>query len=152
MLFRFPLLIVCMFDPFFKKKIAIWHWRRKHIIPWEHSYLSNSFFTFHYVSASWGRQDLTSVDHILFALSDFRTCLKACVVSRDTLARSALSDVLLTFSGSFVCAWTRWRCYADSVATLGIAPFSLVTDSYEQGYWFESLTMGFCHWLSLLYL
>ena len=79
--------------PFFlKKKIAIWHMERKHIIPWEHSYLSNRFFTSHYVSASWVRQDLTSVDQILFALSDFRTCLKACVVSRDTLTRSTLSE------------------------------------------------------------
>ena len=44
------------------------------------------------------------MDQILFALSELRTCLKACVVSRDTLARSALTDVLQTFSGSFVCA------------------------------------------------
>ena len=44
------------------------------------------------------------MNQILFALSDFRTCLKACVVSRDTLARSTLNDVLLTFSGSFVYA------------------------------------------------
>ena len=44
------------------------------------------------------------MDQILFALSDVRTCLKACVVSRDTLTRSTLSDVLLTFSGSFVYA------------------------------------------------
>ena len=144
MLFRFPLLIVCMFDPFLKKKIAIWHMERKHIIPWEHSYLSNRFFTSHYVSASWVRQDLTSVDQILFALSDFRTFLKACVVSRDTLTRSTLNDVLLTFSGSFVYAWTRCGCYTRSVATLGIASFSLLTDSHEQGYWFESLTMDFC--------
>ena len=28
MLFRFPLLIVCMFDPFFKTKIVIWHRER----------------------------------------------------------------------------------------------------------------------------
>ena len=151
MLFRFPLLIVCMFDPF-KKKIAIWHRERKHIIPWEHSYLSNRFFIFHYASetmATWGRQDLTSVDQILFALLELRTCLKACVVSRDTLARSALSDLLLTFSGWFVCAWTRCGCYTHSVATLGIAPFSLVTDFYERGYWFKSWTMDSCQWLSL---
>ena len=44
------------------------------------------------------------MDQILFALSDFWKCLKACVVSRDTLTRSTLSDVLLTFSGSFVYA------------------------------------------------
>ena len=92
------------------------------------------------------------MDQILFALSELRTCLKACVVSRDTLALSALTDVLLTFSGSFVCARTRCGCYTHSVATLGITPFSLVTDSYEQGYWFESLAVDFCHRLSLLYL
>ena len=152
MLFRFPLLIVCMFDPFLKKKIAVWHMEGNISFHENIRTYQIDIFTFHYVSASWVRQDLTSVDQILFALSDFRTCLKACVVSRDTLTRSTLSDVLLTFSGSFVYAWTRCGCYTRSVATLGIASFSLLTDSHEQGYWFESLTMDFCQWLSLIYL
>ena len=38
------------------------------------------------------------MDQILFALPELRTCLKASVVSRDTLARSALTDVLLTLA------------------------------------------------------
>ena len=144
MLFHFPFLIVCMCDLFLK---AIWHWGKKHVIPWEHSYLSHRFLLFiklrklcpHEEGRTW-RLSVKVCLHLL----EIRICLKACVVSRDTLTRSTLSDVLLTFSGSFAYAWTRCGCYTRSVATLGIDSFSLLTDSHEQGYWFESLTMDFC--------
>ena len=94
MLFLFPLLIVCMFEPFFFKK-------NSNLTQGKETYPSMRTFALikqiFYFSSCFGQ--------ILFALSDFRTCLKARVVSRDTLTRSStLSDVLLTFSGSFVYA------------------------------------------------